>query len=129
MLRYQQQQVLPIGSDRVAIGPARTTWLERPIVPAQDFQSRWLTDATTADRVDDLTTAEEQIPNLATRADTNHTLASRKTFHLHEVRQARAMKARAKPAFAHRARKLLTTIHRCHGRSRSGRPLFVFNGR
>jgi len=119
LLRYRQQQVLPVGPDGVAIGPACAARLESAIVPAQDLERRGLADAASTDRVNDLAAAKEQVPNFATGADADHAVAARQAFHLHQVGQTRSVEARAEAAFAHRVGGLFAAIHRCHGDSKN----------
>jgi hypothetical protein len=101
VLRHEQHQVLPIRSDRIAIGPASAARLEGAIAPAQDLEGCRLTDAAPTHGMHDLPTAKEQVAHLTPRADTNDTLAPGQTFHLYQVGQARTVKARAEPAFTH----------------------------
>src|SRR5690348_12741359 len=105
MLSCGEQQVLPIRSDRIAIRPACVARFEGTVVPAHDLECRRLTDATPADGVNDLTTAEEQIPDFGTRADADDALATGQAFHLNEVSEARTVQVGPKTAFAHGVRK------------------------
>src|SRR5687768_1872954 len=100
LLSGEQQQVLPIAADRITIGPARAAWLERTVVPAQDFERGRLAHCTTTDRVDDLSGAKEEVAHLTARADAHDALAPGQTLHLHEIRETRAVQIRAKAALS-----------------------------
>src|SRR3954464_8809362 len=109
MLSGEQQQVLPVGADRIAIWPTCAARIERAVVPTQDFERRGFTDAAPTDGVHDLSTAKKQIPNVRARAHADDAFMTAQAFHLHEVRQAGAVQVRAKATLTHRVGRLFAT--------------------
>ena len=114
VLGGEDQQVLPVGADRIAIRPTGAARLERAVVPAQDLERGRLTDAAPTNGVHDLSAAKEQVPDVAAGAHADHALAPRETLHLHQVRETCAVEIGAKAAFTHRVGGLFATVHCGH---------------
>jgi hypothetical protein len=119
MLSCEQQQVLPVRADRIAIWPTGAARLEGAVVPPQYFERCGFTDAAPTDGVHYLTTPKEQIPNVRARADADDPFVTAQALHLHEIGQAGAMEVRAKATLAHRVGGLFTIVHCRHGDSRA----------